>query len=82
MSRTSSKNNNSSRNANGRNGNGKKATRKKDSLRDVGLATTVVLGMLLAPLPTLVVVGSAFVAAKRHDKKQKKRSDQTGKVAR
>ena len=64
-------NGNKKRNGNG-NGNGKKPQSKKDSLRDIGLATTVALGMLLAPLPTLVVVGSAYLGAKRQEKKQKK----------
>ena len=73
------KKSNGNGNGNGnRNGNGKKTKSKKDSLRDIGLATTVALGMLLAPLPTLVVVGSAFLGAKRQEKKQKKRSPPIG----
>ena len=73
------RNGNGNGNGNRSNGNGKKAKPKKDSLRDIGLASTVVLGMLLAPIPTIVVVGSAFLGAKRQEKKQKKLSSSRGR---
>ena len=46
---------------------------KKGRLGDVGLASAVALGMLLAPLPTLAVVVGALVATKRQQQKQRKR---------
>jgi hypothetical protein len=63
-------NGNKKKNGN-RNGPGR-TKQQKDDARDVGLATTVVIGMLFAPLPTLAIVGSAYLAAKRREKRQQK----------
>ena len=45
--------------------------RKKIDARDVGLASAAGLAMLLAPIPTLVVLAGALVAVKRQKQKQK-----------
>lgn len=56
---------------NGKTGNGKTGNgRRKERLGDVGLASAAAIAMLLAPLPTIVVLAGAYAASRRQQKRK------------